>query len=69
VRASAQRVDVVSVTGHAWSFPIADAERLLLATHVGGETLSAGHGYPARLIAPGHRGSQWIRWVSQRHVA
>src|SRR5439155_832247 len=48
VRASAQRIDVVSLTGHAWSFPIAEAERLLIATHVGGETLSAGHGYPGR---------------------
>jgi DMSO/TMAO reductase YedYZ molybdopterin-dependent catalytic subunit len=69
VRASAQRVDVVSQTGHAWSFPIVEAERLLIATHVGGETLSTGHGYPARLIAPDHRGFQWIKWVIQVHVA
>jgi len=69
VRASAQRIDVVSLTGHAWSFPIAEAERLLIATHVGGETLSAGHGYPARLVAPEHRGFQWIKWVSDVHVA
>ena len=69
VRASAQRVDVVSLTGHAWSFPIVEAERLLIATHVGGETLSPGHGYPARLIAPDHRGFQWIKWVNQVHVA
>jgi DMSO/TMAO reductase YedYZ molybdopterin-dependent catalytic subunit len=66
---SAQRVVVASVTGHAWSFPIAEAERLLIATHVGGETLTAGHGYPARLIAPDHRGFQWIKWVSRVHVA
>jgi DMSO/TMAO reductase YedYZ molybdopterin-dependent catalytic subunit len=69
VRASAQRIEVVSQTGHAWSFPIAEADRLLIATHVGGETLSAGHGYPARLIAPDHRGFQWIKWVSHVHVA
>ncbi len=69
LRASAQRVDIVSQTGHAWSFPIGEADRLLIATHVGGETLSAGHGYPARLIAPDHRGFQWIKWVSQVHVA
>ena len=68
VRASAERVDVVSVTGHAWSFPIAEADRLLIATHVGGETLSAGHGYPARLVAPDHRGFQWIKWVGHVHV-
>ena len=69
VRASAQRVEVVSQTGHAWSFPIGEADRLLIATHVGGETLSTGHGYPARLIAPDHRGFQWIKWVTQVHVA
>src|SRR5207249_7916 len=44
VRASAQRIDIVSLTGHAWSFPITEADRLLIATHAGGETLSAGHG-------------------------
>ncbi len=69
VRASAERLDVVSLTGHAWSFPIAEADRLLIATHVGGETLSSGHGYPARLVAPDHRGFQWIKWVSHLHVA
>ena len=69
VRPSATRVDVVSLTGHAWSFPIVEGERLLIATHVGGETLSPGHGYPARLIAPDHRGFQWIKWVNQVHVA
>ncbi len=69
VRASAERLDVVSLTGHAWSFPIAEADRLLIATHVGGETLSPGHGYPARLVAPDHRGFQWIKWVSHVHVA
>ena len=69
VRASAERLDVVSLTGHAWSFSIAEADRLLIATHVGGETLSAGHGYPARLVAPDHRGFQWIKWVSHVHVA
>lgn len=69
VRASAQRVDVVSLTGHAWSFPIGEADRLLIATHVGGETLTPGHGYPARLVAPDHRGFQWIKWVSRMHVA
>jgi len=68
VRASAERVDVVSVTGHAWSFSIAEADRLLIATHVGGETLSAAHGYPARLVAPDHRGFQWIKWVGQVRV-
>jgi DMSO/TMAO reductase YedYZ molybdopterin-dependent catalytic subunit len=69
VRATAQRVAVVSLTGHAWSFPIGEVDRLLIATHVGGETLTPGHGYPARLIAPDHRGFHWIKWVSRIDVA
>ena len=69
VRATARRVDVVSLTGHAWSFPIGEIDRLLIATHVGDETLTPGHGYPARLIAPDHRGFQWIKWVSRIDVA
>ena len=68
IRASAARVAVVSLTGHAWSFPLVEAGRLLIATHVGGETLSPGHGYPARLVAPDHRGFQWIKWVSHVRV-
>ncbi len=68
LRPSARRVEVTSLTGHAWSFSLTEASGLLVATHVGGETLSAGHGYPARLIAPGHRGFQWIKWVSRLHV-
>lgn len=69
VRATAQRVEVRSSTGHAWSFPIGDVDRLLLATDVGGEPLTPGHGYPARLVAPDHRGFQWIKWVSRIDVA
>jgi DMSO/TMAO reductase YedYZ molybdopterin-dependent catalytic subunit len=34
-----------------------------VATHVGGEPLSAGHGAPARLVAPGRRGFWWVKWI------
>lgn len=58
-----QYVRFVSVTGYRWSLPIAEARDALLATHVGGEQLSHGHGAPLRLVAPGRRGFQWIKWV------
>jgi DMSO/TMAO reductase YedYZ molybdopterin-dependent catalytic subunit/drug/metabolite transporter superfamily protein YnfA len=60
---AATRVEVISVTGHRWTFDRSDAERAILATHVGGERLSVGHGYPLRLVVPNLRGFLWIKWV------
>jgi len=57
-----------SVTGYRFSLPIEEARGALLATHVGGEALSHGHGFPARLVAPGRRGFQWVKWVEAVEV-
>lgn len=54
---------VSSVTGYWRRFPLADARHIYLATHVDGEALSDGHGGPVRLVAPGRRGFQWVKWV------
>jgi len=62
---AATRVEVISVTGHRWTFDRSEVERALLATHVGGEPISAGHGYPVRLVAPSLRGFLWIKWVGE----
>jgi DMSO/TMAO reductase YedYZ molybdopterin-dependent catalytic subunit len=62
---AATGVEVISLTGHRWTFDRSEAERAILATHVGGEPLSAGHGYPLRLVAPNLRGFLWIKWVGE----
>ncbi|WP_232686418.1 molybdopterin-dependent oxidoreductase [Halobacterium zhouii] len=61
-------VRFVSVTGYRWSLPIEEAADALLATHVGGEPLTHGHGAPARLVAPPRRGFQWVKWVTRVEV-
>ncbi|HYV22035.1 MAG TPA: molybdopterin-dependent oxidoreductase [Candidatus Bathyarchaeia archaeon] len=61
----ATRVEVISVTGHRWTFDRSEIEQAILATHVGGERLTAGHGYPLRLVVPSLRGFLWIKWVGE----
>lgn len=66
--AAESSVDVVSVTGYRRRLPLRDAEALLLATRVGGDLLSRGHGAPVRLVAPGRRGFWWVKWVRSIEV-
>lgn len=58
-----------SSTGYARRFSQEEAGNLLLATHVEDETLSAGHGFPLRLVAPGHRGYGWVKWITELEVS
>lgn len=60
---SARYVSIVSITGYRWTYPIDEADQLLLATHVGSDRISHDHGYPLRLVAPGHRGYRWVKWI------
>ena len=52
-----------SVTGYAHFLPAAEARLVLLATHVGGETLEHLHGYPLRAVVPTRRGWFWVKWI------
>jgi DMSO/TMAO reductase YedYZ molybdopterin-dependent catalytic subunit len=69
VGATGDHVRVISHTGYRWSFTATDARAFLLATHAQGRPLSQGHGAPVRLVAPGRRGFQWVKWVTRIEVA
>jgi DMSO/TMAO reductase YedYZ molybdopterin-dependent catalytic subunit len=58
-------VEVRSVTGFSRWFGASTLDDVWLVTGMAGEPLSAGHGYPARIVAPGRRGFWWVKWVTE----
>ncbi|HEY7293385.1 MAG TPA: molybdopterin-dependent oxidoreductase, partial [Dehalococcoidia bacterium] len=69
VRAGARSVVVRSATGCWRRFDRHAARGALLATAVDGEPLTHGHGAPLRLIVPGRRGYEWVKWVTEVEVS
>ena len=65
---AARSVRVVSTTGYDRRFALDVADGLLLATAVAGAPLTHGHGAPLRLVAPGRRGFEWVKWVERIEV-
>jgi DMSO/TMAO reductase YedYZ molybdopterin-dependent catalytic subunit len=53
--------------GYTDSVPLAVATRpdVLLAYEMNGETLPREHGYPARLLIPGHYGVKNVKWITR----
>jgi Oxidoreductase molybdopterin binding domain len=64
----ARYVSFVSVTSYRWSLPLEEARTALLATHIDEEPLSHEHGFPLRLVAPGRRGFEWVKWITRIEV-
>ena len=65
---TARSVTFESATGYSRRFSLEQAGSYLLATHVAGGPLTHSHGFPLRLVAPGQRGFQWVKWVARIRV-
>lgn len=66
---SAPFVRVRSVTGWSVNLERGELDDALLATHVAGMPLPADNGAPLRLVAPGRRGLDWVKWIASIEVA
>jgi DMSO/TMAO reductase YedYZ molybdopterin-dependent catalytic subunit len=61
-------VRLISATGYNHTYPWAEAQKILLATHVGGEVLAPRHGYPLRAVVPDRRGWFWVKWLNRIQI-
>ena len=69
VGAAGDRVEVRSVTGWSTSLPLAEARACLLAWSLEGQPIPVDNGAPLRLVAPDHRGVEWVKWISSIRVS
>lgn len=58
-------ITIRSRSGYFRRYSMDEAGRALLATRVDGAALSAGHGFPARMVEPHKRGYDWVKWVEE----
>jgi DMSO/TMAO reductase YedYZ molybdopterin-dependent catalytic subunit len=65
---NARYVSFISLTSYRWSLPLDEARIALLATHIESDPLSHEHGFPLRLVAPGRRGFEWVKWITHIEV-
>jgi DMSO/TMAO reductase YedYZ molybdopterin-dependent catalytic subunit len=61
-------VRLTSATGYNHTYPMEEAGKILLATHVSGETLARRHGFPLRAVVPDRRGWFWVKWLTKAEV-
>ena len=49
-------------------FTLAQAQEILLATHVSEQVLDHPHGFPLRAVVPSRRGWHWVKWMTEVQV-
>lgn len=67
IKSEAIRVKFYSVDGYTTSIPLDRALRdeVILAWEMNGEPLPSKHGFPLRLINPGHYGQKMPKWITR----
>lgn len=68
IRPEAVGIILRGVADYTAPFTLAQAEEILLATHVGGEALNHVHGFPLRAVVPSRRGWHWVKWMTEIEV-
>ncbi|HEU4744730.1 MAG TPA: molybdopterin-dependent oxidoreductase, partial [Anaerolineales bacterium] len=68
IRPEATSIILRGVADYTAPFTLAQAEEILLATHVSGEVLNHSHGFPLRAVVPSRRGWHWVKWMTEIEV-
>lgn len=69
LRNDAVGVTLKGVFEYTAPFTLAQAEEILLATHVGDEVLNHVHGFPMRAVVPSRRGWHWVKWLTEIEIS
>jgi DMSO/TMAO reductase YedYZ molybdopterin-dependent catalytic subunit len=51
-------------TQYSRSLAMAKAKDVILAYQMNGEELALDHGFPLRVVVPGHYGMAWVKWLT-----
>ena len=68
VRSEAVGVILRGVLDYTAPFTLAQAQEILLATHVGKEVLNHSHGFPLRAVVASRRGWHWVKWLTEIEI-
>ena len=68
IHPDAKGIILRGVADYTAPFTLAQAEEILLATHVSGEVLNHAHGFPLRAVVPSRRGLHWVKWLTKIEI-